>query len=100
MHFFSPETIFFIHKGAIKTEIGRYARFGWKCLMAPITALFFVDAVSGAQTTLHCALQEGLESLSGRYFSSCSVQKVKAQAKDDEAARKLWEVSERLCGMS
>ncbi|XP_046876018.1 dehydrogenase/reductase SDR family member 13 [Hypomesus transpacificus] len=96
----SNVTCYSLHPGAIKTEIGRYARFGWKCVMTPITALFFVDAVSGAQTTLHCALQEGLESLSGRYFSSCSVQEVQAKAKDDEAARKLWEVSERLCGMS
>uniref|UniRef100_A0AAQ5YP43 Dehydrogenase/reductase (SDR family) member 13b.1 n=1 Tax=Amphiprion ocellaris TaxID=80972 RepID=A0AAQ5YP43_AMPOC len=55
---------------------------------------------AGAQTTLHCALQEGIEPLSGRYFSCCEVQEVSDRAKDDAVARKLWEVSESLCGLS
>ncbi len=68
--------------------------------MKPIAALFFKDVEAGAQTTLHCAVQEGIESLSGRYFSDCAVPKVKAKAKDDAVAKKLWEVSETLCGLS
>ncbi len=40
-------------------------------------SLFFKDVEAGAQTTLHCAVQEGIESLSGRYFSDCAVQKVR-----------------------
>ena len=68
--------------------------------MKPITAFFFKTPVQGAQTTLHCALQEGIEHLSGRYFSNCTVRKVYAKARDDAVAKKLWEVSERLSGLS
>ncbi|KAJ8276606.1 hypothetical protein COCON_G00083580 [Conger conger] len=57
------------------------------------------DADSGAQTTLHCALQEGIEPLSGCYFSDCAVVDLLPKAKDDAVARKLWEVSERLSGL-
>lgn len=96
----SNVTCYSLHPGAIKTEIGRYAGFWWTMLLYPITSLFFVDPVSGAQTTLHCALQEGIENLSGRYFSSCTVQNVQAKARDDTVAKKLWEVSERLCASS
>lgn len=61
---------------------------------------FFKNAVQGAQTTLHCALQEGLEPLSGQYFSNCSPKSVYAKARDDTAAKKLWELSERLSGLA
>lgn len=68
--------------------------------MAPFLLLFFSDVDSGAQTSLHCALQEDLEPLSGRYFSSCAVQNGPAKARDDATAKKLWEVSERLVGLA
>ena len=61
---------------------------------------FFKNPEQGAQTTLHCALQEGLKPLSGRYFSNCTVRELYDQAKDDAAAKKLWELSERLCGLA
>lgn len=69
-------------------------------LMLPFNKLFFLDPEAGAQTTLYCALQEGLEPLSGRYFSSCALQEVSTAARDDALAKKLWEVSERLCALS
>ena len=66
----------------------------------PLMQLFFRTPVQGAQTTLHCALQEGIEHLSGRYFRDCAVQDVYPNAKDDAEAKKLWEISERLCGLA
>lgn len=68
--------------------------------MLIFSKLFFLTPEGGAQTTLHCALQEGLEPLSGRYFSSCTLSEVSAMARDDGLAKKLWEVSERMCGLS
>ncbi|TNN80765.1 Dehydrogenase/reductase SDR family member 13 [Liparis tanakae] len=68
--------------------------------MKPVTAFFFKDSVQGAQTTLHCAVEEGIEPLNGRYFSNCTVREVYAKAKDDAAAKKLWELSERLSGLA
>uniref|UniRef100_A0A4W3JLC2 Dehydrogenase/reductase (SDR family) member 13a, duplicate 3 n=1 Tax=Callorhinchus milii TaxID=7868 RepID=A0A4W3JLC2_CALMI len=54
----------------------------------------------GAQTSIHCAVQEGIERFSGRYFSDCRVREVVAHARDDAVARKLWEFSERMVGLS
>ncbi|XP_067253777.1 dehydrogenase/reductase SDR family member 13 [Chanodichthys erythropterus] len=93
-------TCYSLHPGAIKTEIGRHSNLWWRLIMAPFLLLFFSDVDSGAQTSLHCALQEGLEPLSGRYFSSCAVQNGPAKARDDATAKKLWEVSERLVGLA
>lgn len=86
--------------GAIKTDISRHSNLWWRLFMAPILLLFFTDVDSGAQTSLHCALQEGIEPLSGRYFSSCAVKNVPAKARDDAVAKKLWEVSESLVGLA
>lgn len=69
--------------------------------MTPIVFLFFVDAESGAQTTLHCALEQGIESFSGHYFTECApVTSIESKARDDAAAKKLWELSESFCGLS
>ncbi|XP_066551821.1 dehydrogenase/reductase SDR family member 13 isoform X2 [Amia ocellicauda] len=93
-------TCFSLHPGVIQTEIGRHLSLWQKIVTIPIAKLFFLDAEAGAQTTLHCALQEGIEPLSGRYFSNCAVQEVGAKARDDAVAKKLWEVSERLTGLA
>ncbi|XP_076833226.1 dehydrogenase/reductase SDR family member 13b.1 [Brachyhypopomus gauderio] len=93
-------TCFSLHPGAVSTELSRSLRPVVKHLLKPVIALFFKDACAGAQTTLHCALEEGIEGLSGRYFSDCAVRKVQRKARDDAVAKKLWEVSERLCSLS
>ncbi|TRY64719.1 hypothetical protein DNTS_017752 [Danionella cerebrum] len=92
-------TCYSLHPGAVKTDLDRNMNKLTRQLLKPFTALFFKDVEAGAQTTLYCALQEGIESLSGRYFSNCGVQNVKAKARDDALARKLWEISETLSGL-
>lgn len=62
--------------------------------------LFFRDAAEGAETSLFCATQEGLERFSGRYFADCRLQEPWPQARDDAMARELWEASERLVGLA
>ncbi len=103
-YYYSFPPLHFLHclifKGVIATEIGRNMGVLQKWLFLPMSKLFFLDPEGGTQTTLYCALQEGLEPLSGRYFSSCALQNVSAQGRDDALAKKLWEVSERLCGLS
>lgn len=66
----------------------------------PFVKLLLMDSGIGSQTTLYCSLQEGIEPLSGRYFSNCALQNVGAKARDDALAKKLWEVSERLTSLS
>ncbi|KAL6480327.1 hypothetical protein MHYP_G00113600 [Metynnis hypsauchen] len=94
-------TCYSLHPGSVRSEIAREMS-SWYMLIAKyLMQMFFqTDEMSGSQTTLYCALQEGIEPLSGRYFSDCKVREVKPEARDDEIAKKLWDVSERLCGMA
>ncbi|XP_068441818.1 dehydrogenase/reductase SDR family member 13-like [Clinocottus analis] len=93
-------TCYCLHPGAINTELARNTASIMQLLLKPVTAFFFKDTVQGAQTTLHCAVEEGIELHNGRYFSNCTVREVYAKAKDDATAKKLWELSERLSGLA
>ncbi|XP_043910365.1 dehydrogenase/reductase SDR family member 13 isoform X2 [Protopterus annectens] len=93
-------TCYAAHPGSVNTEINRHFKFWLKVLLIPVATLFQRDAENGAQTSVYCAVQEGIERLSGRYFVDCHVQEVTAHARDDAVARKLWEVSERMVGLA
>ncbi|KAJ8332749.1 hypothetical protein SKAU_G00425380 [Synaphobranchus kaupii] len=93
-------TCYSLHPGVVSTELCRDVPLWQRLLLFPVSLLFFLDVEAGSQTTLHCALQEGLEHYSGRYFSNCAVEEMSAKARDDAVARKLWEVSEMLSGLS
>ncbi|XP_028276291.1 dehydrogenase/reductase SDR family member 13-like [Parambassis ranga] len=93
-------TCYSLHPGVIYTEVCRNMSLWLRLLMIPFAMLFFLDTEGGSQTTLHCALQEGIEPLSGRYFSNCALQQVGAKGRDDALGKKLWEVSERLTSPS
>ncbi|KAM3616874.1 uncharacterized protein V6R79_025108 [Siganus canaliculatus] len=93
-------TCYSLHPGCIRTELGRNNSSTTHILLTPLFFLFSTNPVNGAQTTLHCALREGLETLHGRYFSNCTAREVYVKAKDDAAAKKLWELSEKLCGLA
>lgn len=90
---------FSLHPGVVQTELGRHMSLIQRLLVFPISKLFFLHPEDGAQTTLQCVLQEGLEPLSGRYFSCCAVAQVSAKGRDDALSKKLWELSERYVGM-
>lgn len=73
---------------------------GWlRPLLRPVAWLVLRAPKGGAQTPLYCALQEGLEPLTGRYFANCHVEEVSPAARDDRAAHRLWEASKRLAGL-
>ncbi|VEU43253.1 unnamed protein product [Pseudo-nitzschia multistriata] len=70
-----------------------------------------IQPVDGAQTTLHCVLDESVES--GRFYSQFGIYKDEAfkpggwpmermpnPNATEEAAEKLWELSEKLVGLS
>ncbi|XP_072035169.1 dehydrogenase/reductase SDR family member 13-like [Amphiura filiformis] len=60
----------------------------WK-LQASIVVLwpFLMPPEAGAQTTIYCAVDESVPSLSGRYFTGCQVAKESNLARDDAFAK-------------
>ena len=90
-------TTYVLHPGVISTELARNslcARFFY-WYSSPFTK----TTVQGAQTSIYCAVQEGIEELSGSYFSDCAVASSSGVSQDVEMAKKLWEVSEEMTGV-
>ncbi|RUS16976.1 hypothetical protein BC937DRAFT_90583 [Endogone sp. FLAS-F59071] len=64
------------------------------------TLLFARDTVQGAMTTVHCAVSDEAGACNAKYWDSCRVIEPSPIAHDKDIAHKLWEVSERLVGLS
>ncbi|XP_053130635.1 dehydrogenase/reductase SDR family member 13 isoform X2 [Hemicordylus capensis] len=92
-------TCYAIHPGSVRTEIVRSIPTWMKPFYFLFSWLFFRDPTGGAQTSIYCATQEGIEMFSGRYFVDCELQDPWPHACDDAVAKKLWEVSEKLLGL-
>lgn len=60
------------------------------------TKTFGMSPEKGARTSLHLAMSDEVATVSGEYFIGLKVRKPSAAARDDEQAKKLWEVSELL----
>ncbi|CAL1535680.1 unnamed protein product [Lymnaea stagnalis] len=91
-------TVNSLHPGVVATELGRHLPFTKSTvssvLLFPIKLILMKTPVQGAQTTLRLALDSSLETVTGKYFSDCQEKEPAPQALDDEAARRLWAISE------
>ncbi|KAM4044497.1 dehydrogenase/reductase SDR family member 13 [Anomaloglossus baeobatrachus] len=93
-------TCYSVHPGVVRTSLGRNLPKWFLVPIYPFAWLLLKTPMEGAQTSIYCAVQEGIEMYSGRYFANCQVQQVKPHARDDAVAKKLWEVSEDLLGIT
>ncbi len=87
-----------LHPGLVATNFaannGRRGK-----LMRWVMNRFSISVEQGAQTTLYVATAPELEGVTGQYFESSRVAQPSAAARDADAARRLWEVSEQLVGL-
>lgn len=92
---------FSIHPGAVKTDIARNMHWAFMILLFPVIPLLRTPE-EGAQTSLYCALAEGIEDLSGKYFSNCALaeHRLNPLANNPELAETFWDVSEKLTKLS
>jgi NAD(P)-dependent dehydrogenase (short-subunit alcohol dehydrogenase family) len=87
-----------LHPGFVRSDFGRGGDlgklYGWgiKYLAGP----FAISPERGARTTTYLASSPEVENVTGGYFYKCKPSKPSGTAQDDDAARRLWDVSERL----
>jgi NAD(P)-dependent dehydrogenase (short-subunit alcohol dehydrogenase family) len=89
-----------LHPGAVATNIGSnneawYAR--------PVLALFRLFSTApekGARTSIYLASSPEVEGFSGGYFADEKPATSSEVSRDEELARKLWTLSEKLTGLS
>jgi NAD(P)-dependent dehydrogenase (short-subunit alcohol dehydrogenase family) len=88
-----------LHPGYVRTQIFRAeGAFGW--LMRRAADLFAITPEEGAKTSIYLAVSHDVEGLSGKYFVKQKPATSSPESQDDATARKLWDVSARLTGLS
>lgn len=86
-----------LHPGTVRTHYGADGDVkGPLALGIKIASPFFLSPEKGARTSVYLASSPEVEGVSGEYFVKCRPRRPKKQARDPEAARRLWEVSEQL----
>lgn len=94
----SNVTVNAVHPGIVNTELmrhmGFYKSYISTLFLYPFSWMFLKTPRQGAQTTLYCCLSEDLRNVSGKYFSGMKEDELVANALDDGAAKRLWDISE------
>lgn len=88
-----------LHPGVVATNFGATGPWLYRVGLRLVRPLL-KTAEEGARTSIHVASAPELEGASGLYFVDCTPAKPSRWARDDHEAKKLWERSEQLCGVS
>jgi NAD(P)-dependent dehydrogenase (short-subunit alcohol dehydrogenase family) len=93
-------TVNCLHPGFVATRIGRSAG-GWASLVIPLVqAALALPPQQGADTIVYLASSPDVETITGEYFVKRKVTEPSPAARDDVAAKRLWEASEKLAGLA
>lgn len=88
--------------GIVRTRLGRHIQIPLlaKPLFYLASLVFFKSPLEGAQTPLYLACSPEVEGVSGKCFANCKEEELLPKATDEEAAKKLWDISRRMVGLA
>ncbi|XP_033504021.1 retinol dehydrogenase 14b [Epinephelus lanceolatus] len=88
--------------GIVRTRLGRHVQIPLlaKPLFYLASLVFFKSPLEGAQTPLYLACSPEVEGVSGKCFANCEEEELMAKATDEQAAKKLWDISRRMVGLT
>jgi retinol dehydrogenase 12 len=92
-------TVNCLHPGAVATGLGQNNG-AWAKVLTGMLRPFFRTPEGGAATSIYLASAPAVDGVSGKYFSNCKEARSSAASYDEEAARRLWEISARMAGVS
>ena len=85
-----------LHPGVIASGFGRNNKGVFGFIMRNLAGPFLGSEEAGARTSVYLATSPDVEGKTGLYFKSSREATPTRAARDDAAAAKLWELSERL----
>ncbi|KAH7942033.1 hypothetical protein HPB49_019910 [Dermacentor silvarum] len=89
-----------LHPGAVQTDINStYVGF-MNIVMNALFYFFGKTPKEGAQTSVYLAVSDEVAKVTGQYFMDCRRSLPSRNAEDPALARRLWDVSEKLTGLS
>jgi len=87
-----------LHPGVVRTGFGHNTQ-GLLRFAVQAFGLFFLTAQQGARTSVYLSSSPEVEGVSGQYFIKCRPKKPSRDARDEQLAERLWQVSAELTGV-
>ena len=88
-----------LHPGVVATRFGDSTS-GLTGLLMPLARRFFIAPENGADTIVYLASSPEVANVTGQYFVKRKAAEPSAAARDDAAAKRLWQASEALVAAS
>lgn len=88
-----------LHPGVVRTRIMRDLNPVFRGI-AKVGGLFMTSPDSGALTSVHVATSPELEGVSGKYFDKEAEAASSSDSRDEDLARRLWDLSEEMTGLN
>ena len=88
-----------LHPGFVATRFGDQSG-GMFSAVVRVAKAFAISPEKGAETIVYLASSEDVSGVSGEYFYQCRRATPTREATDDASAKRLWEESAKLAGMS
>jgi NAD(P)-dependent dehydrogenase (short-subunit alcohol dehydrogenase family) len=86
--------------GMVATDIWKKVNRFLTPLINPVIQHIGQPPLEGAQTSIYLATSPEVEGVTGKYFADCKPVHSSANSYDLEAAKRLWEVSAQLTGLT
>jgi retinol dehydrogenase 12 len=92
-------TVNSLHPGMVRTNFALNDE-GWIKAMWSRVTLFALSPEQGAATSIYLASSPSVAGVTGEYFDKCRPVQPTRFGTDDDAAARLWTISEQLTGMT
>ncbi len=90
----TPISVNCLHPGAVSTSLGTHNKGLASRLLPLLLKPFFRTPEQGAATSLYLCTSDEVADISGEYFANCKLKRARPWARDDEAAERLWQITE------
>jgi len=88
-----------LHPGFVATNFAKNNGLIFRLIM-PLVDLTAISPEQGAKTSIYLASSPEVANITGEYFYQCEVAPTSMDARDMDAARRLWDTSLRLTGLN
>ncbi len=92
-------TVNALHPGGIRSNLGGGDSGPMLGAVRSVVNLFLKSPDEGARTPVFLATDPSVAGSTGGYYAKCRAVEPKAHAMDDAVAARLWQISEKLCGI-
>ncbi len=91
-----------LHPGVVRTGFGKnnsgYAKVLFQAFQV-VARPWLLSPEKGAATSIYLASSPEVDGVTGKYFAGCRETPSSPTSYDEGAQRRLWEVSEQMCGL-